>query len=40
MEMPWAVRAWELSEAIPPAYTKYIAEQFLKYESNTRIQST
>ena len=37
MEMPWAGRAWELSEAIPPAYTKYIGEQLLKHESNTRI---
>lgn len=30
MQMPWAGRAWELSEAIPPAYTKFIGEQFLK----------
>jgi DNA (cytosine-5)-methyltransferase 1 len=27
MEMPWAGRAWELTEAIPPAYTHYIGEQ-------------
>jgi hypothetical protein len=37
MDMPWAVRAWELSEAIPPCYTEYIGKQLLKYESNTRI---
>ena len=40
MDMPWAGRGWELTEAIPPAYTKYIGEQLLKYESNLRIQST
>lgn len=40
MDMPWAGRGWELTEAIPPAYTKYIGEQILKYESNLRIQST
>ena len=40
MNMPWAGRGWELTEAIPPAYTKYIGEQLLKYESNLRIQST
>jgi DNA (cytosine-5)-methyltransferase 1 len=40
MDMPWAGRGWELTEAIPPAYTKYIGEQILKYESNIRIQST
>ena len=40
MDMPWAGRGWELTEAIPPAYTKYIGEQLLKYESNFRIQST
>ena len=27
MEMPWAGRGWELTEAIPPAYTHYIGEQ-------------
>ncbi len=37
MDMPWAVRAWELSEAIPPCYTEYIGKQLLKYESNIRI---
>ena len=40
MDMPWAGRGWELTEAIPPAYTKYIGEQILKYESNLRIQSS
>ena len=40
MNMPWAGRGWELTEAIPPAYTKYIGEQILKYESNLRIQSS
>ena len=40
MDMPWAGRGWELTEAIPPAYTKYIGEQLLKYESYLRIQST
>jgi DNA (cytosine-5)-methyltransferase 1 len=30
MQMPWAGRAWELSEAIPPAYTKFIGEQLMK----------
>jgi hypothetical protein len=40
MDMPWAGRGWELTEAIPPAYTKYIGEQILKYESYLRIQST
>jgi len=29
MEMPWATRTSEIVEAIPPAYTKYIGEQFL-----------
>jgi DNA (cytosine-5)-methyltransferase 1 len=33
MDMPWAGRGWELTEAIPPAYTKYIGEQILKYEN-------
>jgi DNA (cytosine-5)-methyltransferase 1 len=37
MDMPWAVRAWELSEAIPPCYTEYIGKQLLKYESNIRV---
>jgi len=39
MDMHWPKRGWELTEAIPPAYTKYIGEQLLKYESNLRIQS-
>jgi hypothetical protein len=30
MDMHWAGRGWELTEAIPPAYTKYIGEQLLK----------
>jgi DNA (cytosine-5)-methyltransferase 1 len=37
MDMHWPKRGWELTEAIPPAYTKYIGEQLLKYESNIRI---
>jgi hypothetical protein len=35
--MHWPKRGWELTEAIPPAYTKYIGEQLLKYESDIRI---
>lgn len=31
MQMPWAGRAWELSEAIPPVYTKYIGEILMKH---------
>lgn len=31
MEMPWAGRGWELTEAIPPAYTHYIGEQLKAY---------
>ncbi len=33
MDMHWPKRGWELTEAIPPAYTKYIGEQILKYEN-------
>ncbi|MEY3312133.1 MAG: hypothetical protein RL348_1476 [Bacteroidota bacterium] len=40
MGMYWAGRGWELTEAIPPAYTKYIGEQLLKYESDLRIRFT
>jgi DNA (cytosine-5)-methyltransferase 1 len=40
MGMYWAGRGWELTEAIPPVYTKYIGEQLLKYESNLRIRFT
>lgn len=29
MGMPWCTRTREITEAIPPAYTKYIGEQFL-----------
>ena len=29
MEMPWTTTAREVAEAIPPAYTKFIGEQFL-----------
>ena len=29
MGMPWAKRTREITEAIPPAYTKFIGEQFL-----------
>lgn len=29
MEMPWVQTVHELTEAIPPAYTKFIGEQFL-----------
>ena len=28
MDMPWCTRSAEITEAIPPAYTKYIGEQF------------
>lgn len=31
MGMPWANRAWELAEAIPPAYTEYIGNQFKNF---------
>lgn len=38
MDISWMKRGWELTEAIPPAYSHYIAQQFLKYhESNFRI---
>ena len=40
MGMYWAGRGWELTEAIPPVYTKYIGEQLLKYESDLRIRFT
>jgi len=30
MQMPWAGRAWEVTEAIPHVYAKYIGEQVLK----------
>lgn len=30
MEMPWAIYREDLTEAIPPAYTKYIGTQLLK----------
>ena len=30
MGMPWAVTAYELSEAIPPAYTEWIGRQLLQ----------
>ena len=38
MDMYWPRRGWELTEAIPPAYTQYIGEQLIKYESDIRIQ--
>jgi DNA (cytosine-5)-methyltransferase 1 len=33
MGMDWAGRGWELTEAIPPVYTKYIGEQLLIHHS-------
>lgn len=30
MQMPWAIYREDLTEAIPPAYTKYIGTQLLK----------
>lgn len=33
MGMDWPGRGWELTEAIPPAYTRYIGEQLLIYHS-------
>lgn len=34
MQMPWARRAWELSEAIPPPYTKFIGDQLITFLKN------
>lgn len=31
MGMPWAGRAWELSEAIPPAFTEYLGHQLINH---------
>ena len=39
MDMPWAGRGWELTEAIPPAYTKYIGEQLLIYNISINIKN-
>ena len=39
MEMPWAGRGWELTEAIPPAYTLYIGSQFLLHFQENRSKS-
>ena len=32
MDMPWVETVHELGEAIPPAYTRFIGEQFLGAE--------
>lgn len=36
MEMPWAGRAWELSEAIPPKYTEFIGKQLLAFINHNK----
>jgi len=38
MEMPWAVRDFELAEAVPPAYTRYIGAQIYSRLETSRIK--
>lgn len=37
MEMPWVETMSEIAEAIPPAYTKFIGEQFLAQHSEEMV---